>query len=52
VSKLFRELLRFSLCEILLLEVGSWVRGQFGNLEEGERPQLEAATKQQQWRRD
>jgi hypothetical protein len=24
----------------------AWIRGQFGNLEEGERPPLEAATKQ------
>jgi hypothetical protein len=28
-------------------EAGSWGRGEFGNLEEGERPQLETATKQQ-----
>jgi hypothetical protein len=27
-------------------EAGSWDRGQFGNPEEGERPPLEAATKQ------
>jgi hypothetical protein len=27
-------------------EAGSWGRGQLGNPEEGERPQLEAATKQ------
>jgi hypothetical protein len=43
---MIRELLRFGCCELLLLEVGSWGRGQFGNSEEGERPQLEAATKQ------
>jgi hypothetical protein len=27
-------------------ESGSWGRGEFGNPEEGERPPLEAATKQ------
>jgi hypothetical protein len=36
----------------LLLEDGSGGRGQFGNPEERERPQLEAGTKQRQWRRD
>jgi hypothetical protein len=36
----------------LLWEAGSWGRGQFGNQEEGERPQLKAATKQRQWRRE
>jgi hypothetical protein len=36
------ELLEFSRCGLLLLEAGSWGRGQFGNLEEGERWLLEA----------
>jgi hypothetical protein len=36
----------FSCCELLLLEAGSWDRWQFGDLEEGERPPLEVATKQ------
>jgi hypothetical protein len=39
-------------CELLLLEAGSWGRGQFGNPEEGERPPLEAAqleTARKQW---
>jgi hypothetical protein len=27
-------------------EIGNWGRGQFGNQEEGERPPLQAATKQ------
>jgi hypothetical protein len=40
-------LLRFSHCELLLLEDGSKGRGQLGNWEEGERPPLEAATEQQ-----
>jgi hypothetical protein len=31
-------------CELLLLEVGSSVRKQFGKAEEGERPPLETAT--------
>jgi hypothetical protein len=39
-------------CELLLLEVGSWGRGQFGNAEEEERPPLEATSKQRQWSRD
>jgi hypothetical protein len=47
-----RSLLRFSRCELLLLEAGSWCRGPFGILEEGERPPLVAVTKQRQWRRD
>jgi hypothetical protein len=42
----------FSRCELLLLEAGSWGRGQFGNPEEGERSPFEVATKQRQWRRD
>jgi hypothetical protein len=46
VNELVRELLRFSYCELLLLEAGSSGRGQFGNPEEGERPPLEAAAKQ------
>jgi hypothetical protein len=51
VGELVRELLLFSCCELLLLEAGSWGRGQFGNPEEGERPPLETPTKQRQWRR-
>jgi hypothetical protein len=47
-----REMLRFSHCELLLWDAGSCGQGQFGNLEEGERLLLEAATKQWQWRRD
>jgi hypothetical protein len=47
-----RELLGFSHCELLLLEAGSWGWCQFRNPEEGERPLLEATTKQQQWRCD
>jgi hypothetical protein len=39
-------MLRFSHCELLLLEAGSYGQGQFGNTEEGEHPLLEAATKQ------
>jgi hypothetical protein len=35
-----------SRCELLLLETGSWGRGQFGNPEEGERPLLEASAEQ------
>jgi hypothetical protein len=42
---------QFSRCELLLWEAGS-LRGHFGNPEEGERPLLEAATRQRQWRRD
>jgi hypothetical protein len=44
-SELVRGLLRFSRCELLLLEAGSCGRGYFGNPEGGERPPLEAATK-------
>jgi hypothetical protein len=33
--QLVRGLLGFSRCELLLLEAGSWGRGQSGNLEEG-----------------
>jgi hypothetical protein len=40
------ELLRFSCCELLLLEAGNRGRGHFGNPEEGERPPLEPDTKQ------
>jgi hypothetical protein len=47
-----RKLLVFSRCELLLLEASSWDRGQFGLPEEGERPPLEAAIKQRQWRCD
>jgi hypothetical protein len=47
VSQLVGELvLGFSCCELLLLKANSWGRGQFGNLEEAERPPLEATTKQ------
>jgi hypothetical protein len=46
VSEWVRELLRFSPCELLLLEAGSWGRGQFGNPKVAERPSLYAATKQ------
>jgi hypothetical protein len=38
--------LQFSRCVPLLLEGGSWGRGQFGNPEAGERQPLEAATKE------
>jgi hypothetical protein len=44
VSHSVRKLLKFNCCE-LLLEAGSWRREQFRNIEEGERPSLEAATK-------
>jgi hypothetical protein len=46
VDELVRELLWHSSCELLLWEAGSWGQGQFRNPEEGERPPLEAATKQ------
>jgi hypothetical protein len=36
VSEYVRGMLRFSRCELLLLEAGSWERWQFGNPEEGE----------------
>jgi hypothetical protein len=39
-----RKPLRFSRCELLLWEAGSWGRGYFGNPEERESPLLEAAT--------
>jgi hypothetical protein len=39
-------MLQLSRCELLLWETGRWVREQFGNPEEGERPLLEAATEQ------
>jgi hypothetical protein len=35
VGELVRGLLRFSPCELLLLEAGSWGRGQFGNTGRG-----------------
>jgi hypothetical protein len=35
--------------QLTVVEIGSWGRGQFGNPEERERQQLEAATKQRQW---
>jgi hypothetical protein len=41
-----REVLLFSR-ELLLLEAGSWGRGQFGKSEEGERPPLEAISRKQ-----
>jgi hypothetical protein len=37
-GELVKGLLRFSRCELLLLEVGSCGRGQLGNPGEGERP--------------
>jgi hypothetical protein len=40
------ELLRFSRCELLLLEAGSGGRGQSGIPEEEERPPLKAVTRQ------
>jgi hypothetical protein len=46
VSELIRGLLQFSFWEPLLLEAGSWGRGEFGNPEKGECPPLKAATKQ------
>jgi hypothetical protein len=46
VSKWVRGLLRFTRCEMLLVDIGSWGTGQFGNPEEGERPSLDAATEQ------
>jgi hypothetical protein len=46
ISMFVTELLRFSHCELLLFEAGSWGQGQFGNPEEGECMLLEAATKQ------
>jgi hypothetical protein len=50
--QLVREYLGFCHCELLLLEAGSWGRGQFGNPEEGEYHPLKADTKQRQWRCD
>jgi hypothetical protein len=41
-----RGLLRYSRCELLLWEAGSWGTRQFGNPKEKERLPLEAATKQ------
>jgi hypothetical protein len=46
------ELLELRGCELLLLESARWGRRQSGNPQEGERPLLEAATKQRQSRRD
>jgi hypothetical protein len=46
LSVAVREILGFSRCDLLLWEAGSWGQGQFRNLEEGERPPLEAGTKQ------
>jgi hypothetical protein len=43
VSELVKGLLRFSVCELLLLEAGSW-GWYFRNPEEGERLPLEAVT--------
>jgi hypothetical protein len=43
-----RELLRFSRCELLLLEAGSEGRGEFRNPKEGEFLPLEATVKQLQ----
>jgi hypothetical protein len=41
-----RELLGLSRRKLLLVKAGGRGQGQFGNPEEGERPPLEAATKQ------
>jgi hypothetical protein len=41
-----RLLLVFSRPKVLLLEAGTWGSGEFGNLEERERPPLEAANRQ------
>jgi hypothetical protein len=38
-------MLRYSRCELWLLETGSWGQGQIRNPEEGERPPLEAVTR-------
>jgi hypothetical protein len=46
VSELVKGMLHFSHGELLLLEAGSWGWGLFGSPEDGERPPLEAATKQ------
>jgi hypothetical protein len=46
LSRLVRELLRYSHSEMLLWEAGSWVKGWYENPEEGEHPPLEAATMQ------
>jgi hypothetical protein len=46
VTELVRGLLQFIRCDLLLLEAGSWGRGQIGNSEAGERPPLKAATKE------
>jgi hypothetical protein len=43
-SELFVESVESCRCD--KWEAGSWGRGQFGNPEEGQRPPLEAATKQ------
>jgi hypothetical protein len=47
VSGLFREVLGFSLCELLLLEADNWARRDFVDPAVVERTPLEAATKQQ-----
>jgi hypothetical protein len=46
VSEWVNGLLRFSRCELLLLEAGNWGRGQFENPEERESLLLEAVTRQ------
>jgi hypothetical protein len=38
--------------QLRVAESGSWARGQLGNPQEGERPTLEAATKQRSEDRD
>jgi hypothetical protein len=42
--------MRFSHCELLLWEAGSWDWGKFGNPEEGECPLSETATTKWYWR--
>jgi hypothetical protein len=39
------EVLRYSRCQLLLLEAGTWGRWHFANPEEEERPLLEAVTR-------
>jgi hypothetical protein len=41
-----RRLLRYSICELLRLEAGSWGRREFGKPEQSDGPPLEAASKQ------
>jgi hypothetical protein len=50
VCERVRGLLGSGRCELLLSEAGNRDRGHFKNPEKGERPPLEAATKQRHWR--